>query len=878
MTAFHTGSPARQGLAGILVVCAVGLAGSTRSARAWSETDIAPIAQITLEALVAARPTPGVTASITFLNGPHWSGGAGAADKEGTKPISAVDQMRIGSQTKTYTGTVVLQMIEEGKLGFDDTLSKVLPDSGVPDADKITVRNLLNMTSGIADYLRAPADALSGTCPQPPTDPATPPTVLDQWVKQSGVMTATATQLVKAASCLPSTGLGKMSYSNTNFVLLGRIIEKIAACGDTPPPSCYIDQLKSRVLDRMPGLTGTTFPDNADFPHPPFSGGYARKMSPGPAPDSMTSLANPDANVYVDFTRVTPPVPWTAGAMISSAEDEAIWITQLAGNSFKLLSDTMQRNRLTQVVRGDVAGIPAQYGLAIYYMRSPLNNTEMVGHSGSIVGYTSNVFRRTDNDTDYSANISTFLLTDQFSAPVVVWTLDRNVWGAISSTGNCGQGVAAKVPPGFACTGDSVRTMPLAVTRSLNLKPSGKSNDTYVPAAPDPKRPNSTPITTRKTPIPTVAFYGHKQSAVELTGSASLTIEPQAVLASVGNQSAAISLTGSQNSISVSGSVTANGRDVAALRDAGRGSTIAVSGEMSGSIVWWDPDLPFFGVPSVAMVAVKGDTSATVDLAGSNGRLAIDGLVQTQRIKTPAVQVQRAASNYTLSIGPKGAVIGPIVLAGNQTSLSIAKGGQGLYVVESRLLLPAPPSVVESVQAATTGRYLNRLAIAKQLPEAVTNDVYLTSGVPGIPPFLRPPATARSAATLSLESASPTLPPSMLALHGRNNTAKIDGTLVGSIPSTETCPCQSDYTKDVVAVEESGTNNTLTIGPTGIVIGDILLRGQGARMRLDGTAKGNVTAAGPSIVIEGSGRIEGTLTVNGTAVTQLGNLKFGPAQ
>src|SRR5665213_1377323 len=543
MTEFRKGEPAQRMLAGVLIISAIGLTGVPRPAWSWSESEIAPIAQISMDAEVAPRTTPGVTASITFRDGTHWSGASGYADDNHKRKLVAADQMRIGSQTKTYTGTVILQMIEEGKLSLDDTLLKWLPDSKVPQAGQITIRNLLDMTSGIPDYLDTPAAGLSGTCPASSSSPG--PTVLDQWVVQRGLMTATPAELIAASNCSPSTGLGKMAYSNTNFVILGSIAEKIA-CGDSPPSNCFIDELKRRVLSRVPGLNSTVFPNNPQFSHPPFSGGYARVVAKD-AVTGMESLLNPDADSYLDFTHVDPSVPWTAGAMISNADDETIWASQLAGNRFKLLSPDMQHKRLTEIVNGDVAGVRAQYGLAIYYMRSLLDNANMVGHSGSIPGYTSNVSRRTDNETDYAANVATFTLADNFTAPALVWILDRNVWGAIDSAGNCGGETPASRD--LTCTGDSVRLSSLAVGHSLTLQPSGKTYDTYVPAPPPNNAPagGEAPIITSIAPVPTLTFYGHHQAAVALNGSSVLEVEPHAALAMVGNQSAAISLKGSRN-------------------------------------------------------------------------------------------------------------------------------------------------------------------------------------------------------------------------------------------------------------------------------------------------------------------------------------------
>jgi hypothetical protein len=309
---------------------------------------------------------------------------------------------------------------------------------------------------------------------------------------------------------------------------------------------------------------------------------------------------------------------------------------------------------------------------------------------------------------------------------------------------------------------------------------------------------------------------------------------------------------------------------------------MTIGGQLTGSTVWWNPDLPFTGTPSVDMVAVPGDTSAAVDLAGKDGKLTVNGLVRTQLIKTPAVQLRPEASGYVLSVGQLGTVVGPIVLGGTANTLTIAPGGMGLYVAESRALAPSkPPPVLITAFTKSTGQ-LSSLAF-RDLPLLPVDDEYVATGVPGIPPVRKPPpnirrvsATVPGTTTLALpaQPLAPTPPPAMLSLQGRRNQATIAGTLIGAIPKEY----QSDYTADVVAVYDGGDGNTLTIAPTGVVIGDIVLRGKGTRMQLDGTAKGNVTISGASIVVEGSGRIEGNLTINGTAVSQQGGLKIVPAQ
>jgi hypothetical protein len=577
----------------------------------------------------------------------------------------------------------------------------------------------------------------------------------------------------------------------------------------------------------------------------------------------------------VNFSFVDPSVPNTAGAMISTADDETIWASQLTENKFRLLSPEIQQQRVTEVVRGEVAGIPALYGLGIYYMRSLLNDSDMLGHAGSIYGYTSAVFHRTDTNTDYSANVAAFFLTDQFSAPVVVWLLDRNVWGAINAHGNCGD-IAAPSAGDLTCSGASVRQSALILTGgSLTLLPSGSSYNTYVPPA-----SSGDPIPNAQTPVPTLAFYNHELAGVDVRGPATLSVQAGAALSTAGNGSAAITLSGAGSTIDIAGLVTAAGFKVAGLRDSGTGNKVTVSGDVTSSIVWWNPDLPPLA-GSTSVVAKPGDDSAAFDLAGNGGTLSgdaanltVSGLIRTQRIGTAAVQVRPGSKGYVLSIAPNGKVIGPMILAGDDSSLAIAHGGTALYVTESAALAPHAelaqlkirrPAQVQSLGAPGMPAVSGAAALASQQLSIHAN----LSGGPTAAP------TAPGTEKLEAARAQPQrVPPLVIGLAGRGNKVEIGGTVIAALRTED----QTDYTQALVAIEDKGTENRLVITPTGLVIGDIVISGQHPQLQIDGTVQGNVTLTDQSATIAGAGTIKGTLTIAGERVSKYGNLHLNPVQ
>ena len=93
---------------------------------------------------------PGALVYVDVPGEGPWSQAFGTGNLGGNTPISLDDHFRIGSNTKTFTGTVVLQLVDEGKLGLDDPVSEYQPE--VPNGENITIRQLLNMTSGLFSY------------------------------------------------------------------------------------------------------------------------------------------------------------------------------------------------------------------------------------------------------------------------------------------------------------------------------------------------------------------------------------------------------------------------------------------------------------------------------------------------------------------------------------------------------------------------------------------------------------------------------------------------------------------------------------------------------------------------------------------------------
>jgi D-alanyl-D-alanine carboxypeptidase len=260
---------------------------------------------------------------------------AGLADKATGQLMRPVDRVHIGSITKTLVATVVLQLAAEGRLSLNDSVQKWLPGvitgPGYHPA-QITIRQLLQHTSGLRDYTSDPrfqtAQALAQT-----------------WRPQ---------QLVDIAVRLGPPVHG-WHYSNTNYILLGMIIQKVT--GHSP-----ITEIRRRILEPL-GLQGTSFPLTSKQIPPPYAHGYF-------GPIDVTNLVNPS-------------VAWTAGAMISTVDDVAYFYRALLTG--RLLPPAQQRELLTTIPVHDTGELFTEhYGLGIYRVHLPCGTAW--GHDGGYPG------------------------------------------------------------------------------------------------------------------------------------------------------------------------------------------------------------------------------------------------------------------------------------------------------------------------------------------------------------------------------------------------------------------------------------------------------------------------------------------------------------
>jgi len=287
-------------------------------------------------AINRAMTAAGVPGAIVGVWGPDgdYIRAFGVADKTTRAPMKTDFYSRIGSVTKTFTVTAVLQLADQGKLGLDDSIAEFI--DGVPLGDRITLRQLARMQSGLFNYSESPE--------------------FQQAVFADARRTFTPRELLNYALEQPNRfppGEG-FEYSNTNTVLLGLVVQKVSG-------QPLADYIHDHILVPL-GMSHTSFPDTNEFPDP-HAQGYTVQTA-----DSKEAVA----------TDWNPSWTWAAGAMISTLDDMRTWAGALATG--KLLTPQMQVQRLQTV---GSPGMPPQdgYGLGIF------NLGGWIGHNGSLPGY-----------------------------------------------------------------------------------------------------------------------------------------------------------------------------------------------------------------------------------------------------------------------------------------------------------------------------------------------------------------------------------------------------------------------------------------------------------------------------------------------------------
>ncbi|MDO5066289.1 MAG: serine hydrolase domain-containing protein [Propionibacteriaceae bacterium] len=287
---------------------------------------------------------PAVLATVTDAQGGSTGVAVGLGDKDTGASAPVNGQVRIGSNTKTFVAVVVMQLVQEGRVQLDEPVETHLPGllrgEGV-DGSRITVRQLLQHTSGLPEYTDTVVP--TGDFIEHRNDYLSPRELLD-------------VALAKPAAFEPG---DRYAYTNTNYIVLGMLIEKVTR-------RTVSEQIDQRIVQPL-GLHNTYMPHPGErFLRGAHPQGYHRDVS----------------GELVDVTEMEPAWGWAAGSMVSTPGELNIFFQALLDGTLLSAESLAEMQR---TVTTDQEG--SEYGLGL--IKSSLSCGEAWGHGGTIHGYQS---------------------------------------------------------------------------------------------------------------------------------------------------------------------------------------------------------------------------------------------------------------------------------------------------------------------------------------------------------------------------------------------------------------------------------------------------------------------------------------------------------
>jgi D-alanyl-D-alanine carboxypeptidase len=371
-----------------LTAGSLALTGLLPSAAHAATGQLPPLNPAALRQSISGLPNQQITSAVLDVSGQDgsWRGASGAADLTTGQPVSVQDEFRIGSVSKVFTATVVLQLVAQHRIALNDTIQHYLPGVLPAGFPPITVAELLNHTSGLPE----------GTVGDGEGDPAE--FVADRFGHPTPEQVV-ASMAGQPMSFAPGT---EQQYNGQNYFLLGMLIERTTG-------RSYAEEVSDRIL-RPLGLRHTQVPAATDY------------TIPGPHLDGYLTVSQTPGAQPVDVTEQSP-YPWAEGGILSSAGDLTKLLTALLDG--RLLPPAEQRD-LTTVPQVPYLGSdqcqlgsPGRACFGMGLMEATVDGVTLWGKTGSRPGYTDGVFATRDlkramvyafTPTDENATYSSFIL------------------------------------------------------------------------------------------------------------------------------------------------------------------------------------------------------------------------------------------------------------------------------------------------------------------------------------------------------------------------------------------------------------------------------------------------------------------------------------
>jgi D-alanyl-D-alanine carboxypeptidase len=339
---------------------------------AATKTDVVELKkelQQKLDAWHKAGSFPGATLGVALPNGESFGLSVGYSDRTTKSLMRSDDRMLAGSTGKTFAATTALQLVKDGKIGLDDRIEKYLGKeqwfSRLPNARDITVRQLMNHTSGLVRY-EFKEQFTKDLSAQP--DKTWKPVELISYVLDEKPPFAAGTS---------------WEYSDTNYIVLGMIVEKVTG-------KRFYDVANKQFVRKF-RLTNTVPQSGREI-----SGlvqGYAGPNNPFGGKDEMISGGK---------FAINPQFEWTGGGWASTAEDLAKWAKLMYEGK---AVDPSLLPAMLDGVSAPMLGRETRYGLGVIIRRTPAGVS--YGHSGFFPGYLTDMMYFPDKKIAVAVQVNT---------------------------------------------------------------------------------------------------------------------------------------------------------------------------------------------------------------------------------------------------------------------------------------------------------------------------------------------------------------------------------------------------------------------------------------------------------------------------------------